>query len=108
MSHDGNRTRVEVPALPRLEENLFVLFKIGEYRLEFCTFFWSDTRKRDPKAIAVNPTHCGFVDPQRPIKAWNVESAFDLRPLLDLHVAFDFTTTGGHIQSSPLSFQSVT
>jgi hypothetical protein len=31
-----------------------------------------------------------------------VESAFELRTLLHLHIAFDFTTAGRNIQSSPL------
>jgi len=37
-----------------------------------------------------------------------VESAFELRTLLHFHVAFDFTTSGRHIQGSPLSFLSLT
>src|SRR5690349_22058087 len=89
-SHHGSRMRVEVSALSRLVENLLVLFKLGEYCFEFRTLFWRDSRKRDPKTTAVNPTHCGFVDPQWPIEAWNVKSAFELRTLLDLHVTFDF------------------
>ena len=88
--------------------NLLVLFKFREYRLELRKLFWSDTRKRHSKTLVINPTHSGFVDPQRPIKAWNVESAFELRTLLHFHVAFDFTTAGRYIQSSPLSFPPLT
>ncbi|MDI3465013.1 MAG: hypothetical protein OJF50_003834 [Nitrospira sp.] len=84
--------------------NLLVLFKFSEYRLELRKLFWSDTRKRHSKTLVINPTHSGFIDPQRPIKAWNVESAFELRTLLHFHVAFDFTTAGRYIQSSPLPF----
>lgn len=89
-------------------EELLVLFKLGKYRLQLRKLFRSDTRKPDPKTMAVNPTHCRFVDPQRPIKAWNVESAFELRPLLHHHVAFNFTTADRNIQSSPLSFLPLT
>ena len=88
--------------------NLLVPFKFGEYRLELRKLFWSDTRKRHPKTLVINPTHSGFLDPQRPIKAWNVESAFELRTLLHFHVAFDFTTSGRYIHSSPLSFLPLT
>ena len=97
-----------VCALERRGKELQVLFKCGEYRPEFRKLFWSDTRKGDPKTIAINPPHRGFVDPQRPIKAWNVESAFELCALLHLHVAFDFTTAYRNIQSAPLFFLSLT
>jgi hypothetical protein len=94
--------REDVCRLERLEEALLVLFKFGKYRLELRQLFWTDTGKRDPKSIAIDPTHRGFVDPQRPIQAWNMESAFELRTLLHLPVAFDFTTAGRNIQSSSL------
>ncbi len=87
---------------------LLVLFKLGEYRFEFSKLFWSDTRKRNPKTIAINPTNRRFFDPQRPIKAWNVQSAFELRTLLHHHVAFNLTTADRNIQSSSLSFLFLT
>lgn len=81
---------------------LLVLFQLGEYCLDLRKFFWRDTRKRNPKTIAINPTDRCFLDPQWPIKAWNVESTFELRALLHHHVAFNFTTARRNIQSSSL------
>jgi hypothetical protein len=37
-----------------------------------------------------------------------VEPAFELRTLLDHHVAFNFTASGRDVESSPLSFLSLT
>ncbi len=99
--------REEVCTLKRLEEKLLVLFKFGEYRLELRKLFWTDARKRDPKGVAIDPAHRGFVDPQRPIKAWNMESAFELGPLHHVGIAFDLTPTDGNIQSPSLPLLSL-
>jgi len=88
--------------LERLEKKLLVLFEFGKYRLELRKLFWTDARKCDPESIAIDPTHRGFVDPQRPIKAWNVESAFELGPLHHVVITFDLTPTDGNIQSPSL------
>lgn len=93
--------------LKRLEEKLLVLFKFGEYRLELRKLFWTDARKRDPESIAIDPTHRGFVDPQWPIKAWNVESAFELGPLNYFNITFDLTTPDRNIQRSSLPLLSL-
>lgn len=95
--------REEVCTLKRLEEKLLVRFKFGEYHLELRKLFWADTRKRNPESITIDPTHRGFIDPQGPIKAWNVESAFELGPLHHVGITFDLTPTDGNIQSSSLS-----
>ena len=100
-------TREEVCTLKRLEEKLLVLFKFGEYRLELRKLFWTDPRKCDPESIAIDPTHHGFVDPQGPIKAWNVESAFELSPLHHVGIAFDLTPTDGNIQRPSLPLLSL-
>jgi hypothetical protein len=96
-----------VCTLKRLEEKLLVLLKFGKYRLELRKLFWTDTRKRDPESIAIDPTDRGFVNPQRPIKAWNVESAFELGPLHHIGIAFDLTPTDGNIQSPSLPLLSL-
>jgi hypothetical protein len=96
-----------VCTLKRLEEKLFVLLKFGEYRLELRKLFWTDARKRNPESIAIDPAHRGFVDPQGPIKAWNVESAFELGPLHHVGIAFDLTATDGNIQGPALPLLSL-
>ena len=93
--------------LERLEKKLLVLFKFGEYRLELHQLFWTDTRKGNPKSIAIDPTHRGFIDSQWPIQAWNVESAFELAPLHHFGIAFDLTPAGRNIQSSSLPLLSL-
>lgn len=95
-------TREDVYRLERLEKKLLVLFEFGEYRLELCQLFWSDTRKGNPKSIAIDPTHRGFLDSQWPIQTWNVESAFERGPLHHFSIAFDLTPAGRNIQSSSL------
>ena len=83
------------------------MFEFGEYRLELRQLLWTDARKCDPESIAIDPTHRGFIDPQRPIKAWDVEPAFELAPLHHFGIAFDLTPTDGNIQSSSLPLFSL-
>ena len=93
--------------LERPEKKLLVLFEFGEYRLKLRQLFWTDTRKGNPKSIAINPTHRGFLDSQWPIKAWNVEPAFELDPLHHLGIAFDLTPADGNIQRPSLPLLSL-
>jgi hypothetical protein len=60
------------------EKELLVPFKIGKNCFKFRKLFWSNAGESDPKAIATDPTHSGFVNSQRPIQAGNVEPAFKL------------------------------
>lgn len=78
------------------------MFKISENGLELRKLFRSNARKDDSKAIAINPAHGGFINPQWPIKPRNVEPKLKFGSLFHLHIAFDLATTDRNIQSPSL------
>lgn len=85
-----------------VEEELLVSVKIGENRFELRKFLRGNARKGDSKAVGTHPPYSRFINPQWPIQPGNMEPTFKLRSCLNLHVAFDLTTTGRNIHSSAL------
>jgi hypothetical protein len=85
-----------------LGHKLFV--ERGKDLLKFSFFLGLNFYELDPKCIGLNPSHFGLVNPQRPVKPWDIDAALIRSPCDHWKVCFDHTAAGREVSCPPLAF----
>ena len=80
------------PCAVGIETGLLFLFELTDESANFILFPHSDLSKSHPERLSLNPSDGRFVDHDRPIRVWNMETTFKFVSLSNSCFTFDFAS----------------
>jgi len=70
------------PGAVKIESALLFLLKLADESTNFILFPYSDASEGHPKCVSFDPPDSRFIDHDRPIEVWDMETTFKFISLI--------------------------